>query len=117
MIPQYTIEPSLLTPLEKQALYRDYAVLVSAYLLEGKTKAGRARVLVPANIAVPFAALADDLEQKSIMSYDSECSWGALAHVPREPRSTQHAHHLARTRAAPCRHPLLQATASPTSTR
>lgn len=69
-IPQYAIDPSKLTPVEAQSLYRDLSILVSAYLLEGKTKAGKARAVVPANIAVPFTVLAKALEQNWIMSYD-----------------------------------------------
>jgi hypothetical protein len=71
-LPQYDI-PAKLTPLERQCVYRDYAILVSAYLLEGKTKAGKARATVPANVAVPFCALARQLDQQWIMSYDSYC--------------------------------------------
>jgi len=76
-VPAYRLVPSLLTPLEKQSLFRDYSVLVSAYLLEGKAKVGKPRARVPANIAVPFCTLAEDLSERAIMSYDSY----ALANV------------------------------------
>ena len=72
-VPAYRLLPALLTPLEKQCLFRDYSVLVSALLLEGKAKAGKPRARVPANIAVPFCTLAQDLSERAIMSYDSYC--------------------------------------------
>jgi indoleamine 2,3-dioxygenase len=64
-----------------QALMRDYSVLVSAYLLEGGARRGGGaggaappsppRRVVPANLAVPFAAVAAAVDEPTIMSYDS----------------------------------------------
>jgi hypothetical protein len=61
-------DPALL-----HSLMRDYSVLVSAYLLEGKTKGGAPRAVVPANVAAPFAAVAAAVDEPTIMSYDSYC--------------------------------------------
>jgi Indoleamine 2,3-dioxygenase len=72
-LPCYSVDVTRMTPLEMQCLYRDYAVLVSAYLLEGKTKSGKARDSVPRNVALPFTTLAKHLDQQWIMSYDSYC--------------------------------------------
>lgn len=52
---------------------RDYSVLVSAYLLEGKRKSGKPRNRVPANIAVPFVTVCKTLDEQWILSYDSYC--------------------------------------------
>ena len=65
--------PSAVPLCASQALMRDYSILVSAYLLEGKTKAGTPRRSVPANVAVPFAAVARAVDEPMIMSYDSYC--------------------------------------------
>ena len=72
-LPQYRLVPSQLSPMERQSLFRDYAILSSAFLLEGKTKAGKPRQRLPANLAVPFATLARALDQKPIMSYSEYC--------------------------------------------
>ena len=56
-----------------QSLMRDYSILVSAYLLEGKTKSGTPRTTVPRNIAVPFSQVARAVQEPMIMSYDSYC--------------------------------------------
>lgn len=61
-------DPALL-----HSLMRDYSVLVSAYLLEGKTKGGAPRAVVPSNVAAPFAAVAAAVDEPMIMSYDSYC--------------------------------------------
>lgn len=60
-LPTYSVDVSKMTPLEAQCVYRDYSILVSAFLLEGKTKAGKARDSVPRNIAIPFTTLAKHL--------------------------------------------------------
>jgi hypothetical protein len=51
-------------PVVLQTLMRDYSILVSAVLLEGKQKVGKPRDRVPANIAVPFSRVARKLEEQ-----------------------------------------------------
>lgn len=58
---------------QAQAVYRDMAILVSAYIIESKFKKEEVRNTVPSVLAVPFAALAGKLKQEMIMSYDSYC--------------------------------------------
>lgn len=48
-----------------QSLYRDLAILTSAYLLEGKTKSGMPRSVVPACLALPLAKLARAVDEVS----------------------------------------------------
>jgi hypothetical protein len=106
LVPQYRIVPSLLTPLEKQSVFRDYSILVSALLLEGKIKSGKARARVPSNIAIPFVALAHELSERAIMSYDSYCALAAAPpappHLPRPLRfCARHARRRPRRRRRP----------------
>lgn len=54
-------------PVLLQALMRDYSILVSAFLLEGKTKCGAPRTVVPCNVAIPFAVVARALQEPMIM--------------------------------------------------
>ena len=58
---------------------RDYSILVSAYLLEGKTKSGIPRSTVPRNIGVPFTTIAAALNEPSIMRWVVWCVLISLA--------------------------------------
>ena len=83
-------------PILIQALLRDYSILVSAYLLEGKTKLSMTTIMnntntntsesesssssntvidnvVPYNLAKPLTTLAQALDQPMIMEYSSYC--------------------------------------------
>ncbi len=76
-LPEITI-PDNLDSMLYLALYRDYSYITSAYLFENchhnylrTGKYGLARDFLPANVARPFKALGDKLDQRPFMEYNS----------------------------------------------
>lgn len=55
------------------ALLRDYSILSSAFIIEGKIKQGKPRTLVPPQISEPLFELAKAADLPTIMEYSSYC--------------------------------------------
>lgn len=64
------------------ALLRDFSILSSAYIIEGKIKAGKPRTVVPPQISEPLFLLSKSADLPPIMEYSSYCLGNSVSNSP-----------------------------------